>query len=215
MLLNMFMKDKTLQYIFRTVALGLFGISLSGNAAAQIYSCTDAQGRRITSDRPIAACLDREQKQLGSSGVVRRVIPPSYTAAELKEQEHRQRQAQAQAAQKRAQEKALAALVQRYPTSESHQKERLREAATIEARIRNGYKRVQDLKKQQDGLDKEFAFYAKNPKNTPRVLRIRKNALKKNSNEIHQYIAEQSEELEKLHKHFDQERKTLMPFWEK
>ena len=68
----------------------LLALSLaSGHAWAQpaqqngsIYSCIDSTGRRITSDRPIPACLDREQRELGKSGVVKRVVPPSYTAEE-------------------------------------------------------------------------------------------------------------------------------------
>ena len=47
-----------------------------------IYTCTDRYGKRITSDRPIAACIDREQRQLGSNGTLRRIIPPSYTGEE-------------------------------------------------------------------------------------------------------------------------------------
>ena len=31
----------------------------------RIYSCIDAKGRRLTSDRPIMECLDREQTQYG------------------------------------------------------------------------------------------------------------------------------------------------------
>ncbi|OYX12745.1 MAG: DUF4124 domain-containing protein, partial [Acidovorax sp. 32-64-7] len=27
-----------------------------------IYTCVDRQGRRLTADRPIAECLDREQR---------------------------------------------------------------------------------------------------------------------------------------------------------
>jgi orotate phosphoribosyltransferase len=33
-----------------------------------IYACTDANGRRITADRPIASCVDREQRVLGNTG---------------------------------------------------------------------------------------------------------------------------------------------------
>ena len=61
-----------------------------------IYTCVDAQGRRLTSDRPIRACIDREQKVLNPSGTVRRVMPPSLTAAERAAAEARERQAAAE-----------------------------------------------------------------------------------------------------------------------
>ena len=42
----------------------------------EVYTCIDKHGRRITSDRPIAECLDREQRELNPSGSERRRIPP-------------------------------------------------------------------------------------------------------------------------------------------
>jgi len=63
-----------------------------------IYSCTDAKGRTITADRPIADCIDREQRELNPSGTTRRKIEPTYTAREQAEREERERQAQLLAA---------------------------------------------------------------------------------------------------------------------
>ena len=65
--------------IARALALTWCSVGL---AQAAIFTCVDAQGRRITSDRPIAACMDREQRELSSSGSVKRVIPPEPTAEE-------------------------------------------------------------------------------------------------------------------------------------
>ena len=47
-----------------------------------IYTCTDAQGRRLTSDRPIPACNDREQLVLNPSGTVKSRVGPTLTALE-------------------------------------------------------------------------------------------------------------------------------------
>ena len=58
-----------------------------------IYTCVDAQGRRLTSDRPILACNDREQRELNSSGTTRRVIQPTMTASEREAREAREREA--------------------------------------------------------------------------------------------------------------------------
>ena len=35
----------------------------SQEAVGGIYTCVDATGRRITSDRPIMSCIDREQRE--------------------------------------------------------------------------------------------------------------------------------------------------------
>ena len=50
--------------------------------AADIYTCKDASGKQLVSDRPISSCIDREQKVLSNSAVVKKVVPPSYTAQE-------------------------------------------------------------------------------------------------------------------------------------
>ena len=93
-----------MQYI-RIGSLWLLLLAAAGATHAQqpaggpgIYTCTDARGRTITADRPIADCVDREQRELSPSGSVRRKLEPTYTAREQAEREDRERQAQLQAA---------------------------------------------------------------------------------------------------------------------
>jgi hypothetical protein len=53
------------------------------HAEGSIYTCVDAKGRRLTSDRPILDCIDREQQELSpATGLVVRKIGPSLTAEE-------------------------------------------------------------------------------------------------------------------------------------
>ena len=49
-------------FVQRVVCALVLAWGSVGVAQAAIYTCVDAQGRRITSDRPIAACMDREQR---------------------------------------------------------------------------------------------------------------------------------------------------------
>ena len=48
----------------------------------EVYTCIDKHGRRITSDRPIADCVDREQRVLDHTGTERRRLGPSLTEHE-------------------------------------------------------------------------------------------------------------------------------------
>ena len=50
----------------------------SAGPPAPIYSCVDANGRKLTSDRPIAECANRDQKLLNADGSVK-VVPPNPT----------------------------------------------------------------------------------------------------------------------------------------
>ena len=103
-------------------ALPLFILTVSPVAAqtSGIYTCIDAQGKRHTSDRPIAACIDREQKRLSKTGVVQGVVPPSYTAEERAAIAARAKQEELQRQQERAKAKSMTALLQRYPTPAAH-----------------------------------------------------------------------------------------------
>ena len=63
------------------------------SALAQgIYSCVDEKGRKLTSDRPIAECMDRPQKELNPSGTVRRVLAPPPTAKDRAALEEKEKQ---------------------------------------------------------------------------------------------------------------------------
>jgi len=99
--------------------------ALSGAwAQSGIYICVDAKGRRLTSDRPIPECLDREQKELNPNGTVRRVRPPVPTAVERAAQEEKDRQL-AEDRQREAEQKRVdKLLVARYPDAATHDAER-------------------------------------------------------------------------------------------
>ncbi len=79
---------------------GLIATAVAFSWAAQaqgVYTCTTAEGRRITSDRPIPECFDREQRQLSTTSGRVEVIPPRETQAqrwaaeEARKEESRQR----------------------------------------------------------------------------------------------------------------------------
>ena len=63
----------------------------SQGATGGIYTCVDRNGRRLTADRPIPECLDREQRELSPSGITRRQIGPSLTELERAAQDAQNR----------------------------------------------------------------------------------------------------------------------------
>ena len=109
------------------LATGLAGTALAadpGKSVGGIYTCVDAYGRRITSDRPIPDCMDREQRQLSSSGVTRRVLRPEPTVSQLKEQKAKAEQAKQRLQEQENQRQRDIALAIRYPNLEAHAKAR-------------------------------------------------------------------------------------------
>ena len=181
--------------------------------AAEIYSCVDAHGKRLTSDRPISACLDREQRVLSRSGAVKRIVPPSYTPSETAAIDARNRQEEAQRLQAKAKAKSMAALLQRYPNASAHMAARILEAESVISRIREGYARLEIVRNERAKLEEELAFYKKTLANLLVKLRLQEQAINENEKAVNNYIFTQRQELMALHKRFDAELALLETLW--
>lgn len=178
-----------------------------------IYSCTDAQGRRLTADRPIAACVDREQRLLGPSGVERTRIGPTLTEAEREAQAVQRRQ-QLQAEQRARDEiRRQRALAYRYPDKAAHDAERAAAVAQIDDVTALAHRRVDDLRAERRKLDTEMEFYAKDPARAPVTLRRQLTQSDEALAEQARYLSTQEQEKRRLHQRFDAELAQLRQLW--
>jgi Domain of unknown function (DUF4124) len=139
--------------------------------AGGIYTCIDSKGRKITSDRPIPECLDRQQDLRNSDGSVRSRVPPSLTAEERAIAEERQRRQMVIDAAHKDAVRHDRNLLNRYPDQAAHQ--RAREAALDPLRqaLRIADKRLVELQREHKLLEAETEFY--NGRELPRKLKIR------------------------------------------
>lgn len=184
-----------------------------GTQSTSIYSCVDSQGRRLTSDRPIRECIDREQRELGPSGTVRRVIGPTLTpqeraAAEV--QRRKEQEEQARVAEERRRERVLLA---RYPDKAAHDVERANTLAQVDEVAATAAKRIVDLQARRKTLDQEMEFYRKDPAKAPMTLRRQ---LAENDEEVQEqkrFIAGQDQEKRRIHQRFDEELAQLRRLW--
>ena len=136
----------------------------------EVYTSIDKHGRRITPDRPIADCVDREQRVLAHTGTERRRIGPSLTEHERAAQEvQRRKQAEesARIAEEGRRERALTA---RYPDEATHQAERNAALDQVEEVVVVAHKRVQSLKAERRRLDVELEFYRGDVTKAPVLL---------------------------------------------
>jgi len=128
-------------------------------STAGIYSCVDAQGRRLTSDRPIPACVNREQRVLNSDGSVQRVLPPTLTAEERAERDAAERKAElARAAQADAVRRDRN-LMARFPDEATHHKAREAALDTVRLAMTATALRVRELAAERKPLMDESEFY--------------------------------------------------------
>ena len=193
------------------VGTGLW--SLASAQAQGIYACTDSKGRRITSDRPIVECLDREQRKLGNTGIVRQVVPPSYTADERAKIEDKQRaenEVKARAAEEKRRERAL---LIRYPNQGVHDKERVEALAQIDEVIAAVNKREVALKQQRKEVDVEMEFYLADTSKAPLWLRRKLEDSEKQMAVQKRFLEEQAQEKQRINQRFDEELAKLRPLW--
>jgi hypothetical protein len=181
--------------------------------AQEIYVCIDSKGHKLTSDRPIAECLDREQRVFGSSGTVKRTIGPSLTAQERATQEELQRHEAEEQARLADEKRRDRALLLRYPNRALHDQERAEALIQVDAVMHASQLRLQELAQQRKDLDAEMEFYKKDPSKAPAVLkrRISENGLSVAAQQ--RFMATQEEEKKRINQRFDEELVKLQPRW--
>ncbi len=181
--------------------------------ASGIYTCVDAQGRKLTSDRPISECLDREQKVLNPSGTVQQKVGPSLTAAERAQQEARDRQDQEERTRLFEERRRDKALLARFPTRALHDKERAEAIEQVAAISKAANARLVELAAQRKKLDDEMEFYHKDPAKAPQYLRRQVEENNQNVAAQKHFIADQEEETKRINSRFDAELVRLRQLW--
>ncbi len=177
----------------------------------RIYTCTDAQGRRLTSDRPIPDCTGREQRQLNLDGSVRRLLPPTLTAEERAEREATERRvAQQRAAQADAVRRDRN-LVARFPDEAAHRKARESALDTVRLAIRASELRTKELIAERKPLQDEAEFYKGRP--LPARLKQQMDANDAGLAAQKESSANQHDELARINGLYDQELERLRRLW--
>lgn len=178
-----------------------------------IFVCVDATGRRITSDRPIAECANREQRELSPTGAVKRVIAPHLTPEERAQVEHQNEADAARKSRDLEQQRRDRALLLRYPSQSQHDAERKRQLALQLEGVASLDKRGEDLKQQEKELRLELEFYKADPTKAPAWLK-RKLAENTDLQQQHlQLVALQLDEKRRINQRFDEELARLKQLW--
>lgn len=141
--------------------LGAVAILLAGavDAGAAIYSCVDASGKKLTSDRPIPECVARDQRVLNPDGSLRKVLPPTPTADERADQEARERQLAAERAQLQEAVRRDRHLMGRFPNQAAHDKARNAALDDVRAAVQRSERRLAELAAERKPLLEEAEFY--------------------------------------------------------
>lgn len=179
--------------------------------ATSIYTCTDARGRKLTSDRPILECLDREQRVLNKDGSQRQTLPPSMTADERAAVEEAERRKIAERAAKQDAIRRDRNLLARYPNAAAHSK--AREAALDDVRkaVRASELRLVAMEAERKPLLDEAEFYK--GKQLPASLKTKLEFIDVTVDAQKTLVQNQQAEVVRINGLFDQELERLKKLW--
>jgi len=190
------------------------GVWVAAHAqGSSIYTCVDSKGRRLTSDRPIVECLDREQHQLGNTGTVRKTLPPSYTADERAKLEAQRKLEDEQRARVQEEKRRDRALLIRYPTQVVHDKERAEALAQIDEVVGAVNKRELALVAQRKEIQVELEFYQGDISKAPNWLKRKLEDNEKQMVVQKRFLDEQAQEKQRINARFDEELVKLKQLW--
>jgi len=178
-----------------------------------VYTCIDAKGRKLTADRPIPECTDREQKILNPSGTVKAKVGPSLTAqerADLELKEKRELEERNRTADEKRRDRAL---LIRYPNKGVHDQERQEALAQIAVVIQAAKNRLDELAKQRVSIDAEMEFYKKDPSKAPSYLRRQLEDNIQSQAVQRRFMGEQDGEIKRVNLRFDDELVRLRQLW--
>lgn len=176
-----------------------------------IFTCTSAAGRRLTADRPIAECLDREQRVLNRDGSLRMILQPSLTADEraaLEEAERRKVQ------ERIARQDAVRRdrnLLARYPNEAAHERARQVALEPVRDSVLASQKRVAELEKERKPLISETEFYAGKP--LPAKLKNQIGEIDASLRAQQELLVTQQAEVGRISALFDAELARLRKLW--
>lgn len=198
----------------RAIAAGLMiGAWLPHAGAEGIFTCVDGKGRRLTADRPIVECIDREQREISPGGIVKRKIGPSLTAQERAAEEDKARQAAEERSRLAEEKRRERALLTRYPDLATHTKERTAANDQADEVIGTARERVVELDAQRRRLDQELEFFNNDPSRLPPKL---KRQLEENEQQMEaqkRFVANQEAEKRRVNARFDEELAKLRKLW--
>src|SRR4051812_106642 len=195
---------------WRTLSAACLFVSSAG-AHAAIFTCTDAAGKKLTSDRPIPACSDREQRVLNADGSVKRIVPPTLTADERIEQEARERQAAVDRAAQTDATRRDRNLMARFPNEAAHNKARAKALDDARNSVGNSEKRLAALAAERKPLLDEAEFYA--GRQLPAKLKQQLDANEAATEAQRGLVQNQQAEMGRINALFDVELARLRKLW--
>ena len=197
--------------LIATLLVASHGVWAQPAEPRRVFTCIDATGKRLTSDRAIPECVAREQRVLNSDGSLHHIVPPTLTAEEHADAEARERDAMAERVARQDAIRRDRNLMARFPDEAAHR--RAREAALDDVRnaVRISEARVKLLTAERKPLLDEAEFYPNKP--LPAKLKSQLDATEAALAAQRNLVQNQETEVVRINALYDAELARLRKLW--
>jgi hypothetical protein len=157
--------------------------------------------------------MDRGQRELSSSGSVRRTVSPTYSTLEQDERDERARRAKTLDAVQTDERRRERALLARYSSPEMHERERAAALAQIDSVVQAARLYLVSLSAERRRIDGELEFYKRDPLKAPISLQRRLEENIRSVDAQNRFIDQQVQEARHVNGRFDDEHARLLRQW--
>ena len=183
----------------------------TGASGYQIYTCIDASGKKLTSDRPIPECSNRPQRVLNTDGSTRRTVQPTQTADERAEAEARDRDLAAERVARLDAIRRDRNLLARFPNEAAHARARTAALDAGRKSLRVSEARLAALAVDRKPLLDEAEFYA--GKKLPSKLKAQLDAVEVAAEAQRTLVQNQQLDVTRIDALYDLELDRLKKLW--
>jgi hypothetical protein len=140
---------------------GLQAARAAEPTSPRIFQCVLSDGRKVTSDKPIAECMTagKPQRELNKDGSEKAIVEPPLTEDEKAERERLKRQREAERTAYEIEVRRDRDLLKRFPNEAAHAKAREKALDDVATSVRNSEARIKLLLQERKPLENEAEFY--------------------------------------------------------
>ena len=203
----------------------LVSVFLSGIAAAldaraaepggaRIFQCVLPDGRKLTSDKPIAECMNvgKPQRELNKDGSERGVVEAPLTEDEKAERDRIRRQRETEKTALDIEIRRDRDMLKRFPNEAAHAKAREKALDDVANSVRNSEARIKLLLQERKPLLDEAEFYPP-PRQVPAKLKASLDANDASLEAQRSLVQNQQIEVVRINTLYDAELARLRKLW--
>ena len=200
-------------------AVALCGLSILQTSRAaepanpRIFQCVLADGRKVTSDKPIAECMTvgKPQRELNKDGSEKAIVEAPPTEDEKAERERIRRQREAERTAYEIEVRRDRDLLKRFPNEAAHGKAREKALDDVATSVRSSEARIKLLLQERKPLLDEAEFYVGKP--LPLKVRLALDANDASLEAQRSLVQNQQIEVVRINGLYDAELARLKKLW--